>query len=106
MSFRFDGTSDQLDTRALADLRRVVSLMERADESGKSMRVLGFSGANGSRASDATASLQDANAVATQLRARGLPVDLVTGFGHDAPVADDSTASGRQRNRRVEVWLR
>jgi phosphate transport system substrate-binding protein len=80
--------------------------MGRSDDAAKSMRVLGFSGANGSRASDATASLQDANTVATQLRARGLHVDVVEGFGHDAPVADDSTDGGRQRNRRVEVWLR
>ena len=27
------------------------------------------------------------------------------GFGAEMPVADDSTEDGRQRNRRVEVWL-
>jgi phosphate transport system substrate-binding protein len=106
VTFRFEGAGEQLDTRALTDLQRVVTLMGRADQSAKSMRVLGFSGADGSQASDAAASLQDANIVATQLRARGLHVDVVEGFGHGAPVADDSTESGRQRNRRVEVWLR
>jgi phosphate transport system substrate-binding protein len=106
VTFRFEGAGEQLDTRALTDLQRVVALMGRSDDAAKSMRVLGFSGADGSRASDAAASLQDANIVATQLRARGLHVDVVEGFGHDAPVADDSTESGRQRNRRVEVWLR
>jgi phosphate transport system substrate-binding protein len=106
VTFRFDGASQQLDTRALTDLQRVVALMERSDDAAKSMRVLGFSGANGNRASDAAASLQDADTVATQLRARGLHVDVVEGFGHDGPVADDATEGGRQRNRRVEVWLR
>jgi phosphate transport system substrate-binding protein len=106
VTFRFDGAGEQLDTRALTDLQRVVTLMGRSEDASKSMSVLGFSGADGSRASDAAASLQDANIVATQLSARGLHVDVVEGFGHDAPVADDSTESGRQRNRRVEVWLR
>ncbi|HTQ41586.1 MAG TPA: substrate-binding domain-containing protein [Polyangiaceae bacterium] len=106
VTFRFDGAGEQLDTRALTDLQRVVALMGRSDDAAKSVRVLGFSGADGSRAGDVAASLQDANIVATQLRARGLHVDVVEGFGHDAPVADDSTEAGRQRNRRVEVWLR
>jgi len=106
VTFRFEGAGEQLDTRALKDLQRVDALMGHSDDSAKSVRVLGFSGGDGSRASDAAASLQDANIVATQLRARGLHVDVVEGFGHDAPVADDSTESGRQRNRRVEIWLR
>ena len=106
VTFRFEGAGQQLDTRALTDLQRVVALMGRSDDAVKSVRVVGFSGAEGSRASDAAASLRDANIVATQLRARGLHVDVVEGFGHDAPVADDSTEAGRRRNRRVELWLR
>jgi len=45
------------------------------------------------------------SAVATQLRARGLRVEL-RGLGPETPVADDATDEGRARNRRVEVWLR
>jgi flagellar motor protein MotB len=33
-------------------------------------------------------------------------IDSVHVFGPDMPVADDATPEGRQRNRRVEVWLR
>jgi flagellar motor protein MotB len=35
-----------------------------------------------------------------------LHVELDRGFGPDMPVADDSIQEGRERNRRVEVWLR
>jgi outer membrane protein OmpA-like peptidoglycan-associated protein len=31
---------------------------------------------------------------------------VARGFGPDMPVADDATEEGRERNRRVEVWLR
>jgi|SRR5271154_1886509 len=44
--------------------------------------------------------------VAGQLRALGLHVEAVRGFGQRMPVADDSNDEGRERNRRVEVWLR
>ena len=34
-----------------------------------------------------------------------MPVRRPRGMGGAAPVADNGTAHGRQRNRRVEVWL-
>jgi phosphate transport system substrate-binding protein len=106
LDFRFDHASLQLDTRALSDLQRIVAMMERPEGAGKSAVLLGFSDAKDSRASNVGMSLRDANAVATQLRARGLHVDAVKGLGPDMPVADDSTDEGREKNRRVEVWLR
>jgi outer membrane protein OmpA-like peptidoglycan-associated protein len=44
--------------------------------------------------------------VAAQLRARGLPVGVSRGLGSEIVVADPSTAAGRERNQRVEVWLK
>jgi outer membrane protein OmpA-like peptidoglycan-associated protein len=48
---------------------------------------------------------QRADAVRSYLVAQGVPTDSVAarGFGKEQPVASNSTASGRQRNRRVEL---
>jgi outer membrane protein OmpA-like peptidoglycan-associated protein len=46
-----------------------------------------------------------AEAVREYLVSQGVPGDTVTaaGFGKSKPVADNSTAQGRQQNRRVEM---
>ena len=106
VNFRFDRGSTQLDTRALRDLQRVVSLMARSANTSRSLLLLGFSDGRGSRGDNVYLSRQRADIVGSQLRARGLRVATERGFGPDMPVADDATEDGRERNRRVEVWLR
>ncbi len=105
MDFRFDRES-QLDTRALRDLPRVVSMMQRPDFAGRSLLLLGFSDGTGSHADDVKRSQERASVVGAQLRARGLHVDLERGFGEEMPVADDGSGDGRERNQRIELWLR
>jgi phosphate transport system substrate-binding protein len=104
--FRFDKGSTQLDTRALADLQRVVSMTERPEFASRALLLLGFSEASSSRTESLALSRQRAEAVGSQLRARGLHVELERGLGPNALVADDANQEGRERNRRVEVWLR
>lgn len=54
-------------------------------------------------------SLRRANAVSTYLKANGLHsasmIKDVQGYGEEDPVADNSTAAGREQNRRVEVYV-
>jgi phosphate transport system substrate-binding protein len=106
VDFRFDRGSTELDTRALRDLQRLVTLMGKVENSGKSIVLLGFSDGTGSRADNVALSQQRASMVAGQLSARGLHVETTRGLGPEMPVADDASDEGRQRNRRVEVWLR
>lgn len=46
-------------------------------------------------------------AVKDFLVTRGVPAELfyLVGRGHHSPVDDNATASGRQRNRRIEIFL-
>ena len=54
-----------------------------------------------------TLSLQRAQSVQKYLAAQGVggQIKSVEGLGQADPVADNSTAAGRQQNRRVEVYL-
>jgi len=105
VDFRFD-VGLNLDTRALRDLNRAVSLLGRPEYAGRSLVLLGFSDGQVARAEGLRLSQQRAAVVAQQLRARGLRVAVERGMGAMMPVGDDGSEEGRQRNRRVEAWLR
>jgi phosphate transport system substrate-binding protein len=106
LDFRFDRGSTQLDTRALHDLTRVTNMMSHAEYGHHMLVLLGFSDTSGSHADNLSLSQKRASVVAAQLKARGLRVDIERGLGPEMPVADNSTQEGRERNRRVEVWVR
>ncbi len=43
--------------------------------------------------------------VARELETRGVHPALVEGYGAARPVAANTDDGGRERNRRVEIWL-
>jgi len=69
------------------------------------LAVEGHTDSTGSDELNQKLSEQRAEAVRGYLTGQGLPPDKVTahGFGKTMPVADNSTAAGRQKNRRVEI---
>ena len=67
---------------------------------------MGFADNTGAASLNLDLSKRRAGAVAEQMRRQGIEPVLVTGFGADLPVADNSTPEGREKNRRVEVWIR
>ena len=72
---------------------------------GLHLEVEGHTDSTGSSELNQTLSEQRAGAVRSYLIQNGLTADTVTaeGFGETTPVADNSTAAGRQKNRRVEL---
>jgi outer membrane protein OmpA-like peptidoglycan-associated protein len=72
---------------------------------GLKLEVEGHTDSTGSDEFNQALSEQRANTVRGYLIQQGLSADAVTarGFGKTAPVADNSTAAGRQKNRRVEL---
>jgi phosphate transport system substrate-binding protein len=44
--------------------------------------------------------------VRSALESEGIRPAVVEGFGEELPVADNATPEGREKNRRVEIWLR
>lgn len=71
------------------------------------MRVTGHTDNTGSKAYNQTLSEQRANAVARYLETKGVAGQrvFVQGRGFADPVADNSTATGRAENRRVELYI-
>jgi OOP family OmpA-OmpF porin len=78
-----------------------VALMKLKD---KKVEVIGHTDNAGSRASNLSLSQARAETVKSYVASRGVAPDLVavSGEGPDRPVADNRTAEGRARNRRIE----
>lgn len=103
-TFRFRPGSDVLDTRAIADLRRVLARMEQTPN--KQIVLAGFSDNVGAYAGNCALSQSRARRVADALATLGLTAAEVVGFCSELPVRDNATPEGRDQNRRVEIFLR
>lgn len=106
LNFRFRSGSSQLDNKAIVDLDRVVSFITDLRYSGESVLLFGFADNRGGRETNMRLSKERAKAVADQFEQRGLTPAVATGFGADLPVASNDSDDGRERNRRVEIWVR
>jgi phosphate transport system substrate-binding protein len=104
VDFRFRTGSSELDTKAMDDITRVTAAMSE-QFAGRGVMLVGFADNTGQPASNLALSKRRAEAVAEQMQRRGIRPVLVTGFGAELPVADNTTPEGREKNRRVEVWI-
>jgi len=70
--------------------------------------IVGHTDSTGNDAANQTLSLHRAESVRDYLAGKGIAAARVqvSGEGERQPVADNSTADGRARNRRVEIFLR
>ncbi len=105
VDFRFRTGSSELDTKAVDDIKRVSAAMN-SQYSGRGLMLVGFADNTGTPSGNLQLSKNRAQAVSEQMKRQGITPVLVTGFGQELPVADNSNPDGRERNRRVEVWLR
>ncbi|MDD2839962.1 MAG: OmpA family protein [Rickettsiales bacterium] len=71
------------------------------------VNVLGYTDNKGSVAINNTLSFNRANAVSNYFKLKGVSVNrlIVEGRGPTNPIASNSTANGREQNRRVEIIL-
>ena len=71
---------------------------------GRRFEIIGHTDAQGAAAQNMLLSAERANAVRAYLASRGIPQAAIvtSGAGADRPVANNDTAEGRARNRRIE----
>ena len=87
-------------------LEEVARFLE--DAGNKKILVLGFTDPTGSQGRNQELSRERAREVYDYLAARsGFSWDTMRfgGMGDSRPIADNSTDEGRERNRRVEIWV-
>ncbi|MDX2259265.1 MAG: phosphate ABC transporter substrate-binding/OmpA family protein [Hyphomicrobiaceae bacterium] len=104
-TLRFEFGSAVLDTKALADVGRLATLLATPAYAGRSVKLIGFADAVGSYATNLDLSRRRAVAVAEALKAKGYDGAVVKAYSELAPVACNDTSEERNFNRRVEVWI-
>ncbi len=103
LTFRFRPGSDEMDNKALRDVERVQAFVQQ--NPGASLVLIGYADATGAVLTNVQLSRDRAHSVEAALTARGIAVAEVTGLGAALPLASNETPQGRQKNRRVEVWV-
>lgn len=71
------------------------------------VQIVGYTDNTGTASINNTLSYNRANAVANYLKLKGVSANrmLIEGKGSKNPIASNSTASGREKNRRLEITL-
>jgi PiT family inorganic phosphate transporter len=105
VDFRFRAGGAELDTKAVRDLDRVVAYLAMPENRTRQVLLIGFANEGQESANEALSRLR-ADALAKQLAQRGVVPAVIDGFGSALPIAPSTTPEGRERNRRVEVWVR
>ena len=102
----FDFDSAGLRSSSRDELREMAEVFNRYNDT--TIVVAGHTDSTGSAAYNKRLSERRANAVSNYLEdlgVRGSRLDAY-GYGESKPKASNDTASGRQRNRRVEIYVR
>ncbi|MEF8833276.1 MAG: OmpA family protein [Halofilum sp. (in: g-proteobacteria)] len=101
----FELDSARLTQRARGELDRQVSYLRRARH--LRVEIAGHTDGQGSAAYNRDLSLRRARSVRDYFVEHGIAAERleVAGYGESRPVADNDTAAGRERNRRVQVGV-
>jgi phosphate transport system substrate-binding protein len=106
LTFRFRTGSIQLDNKGLRDLDRLERYLESSRDQMPKILLFGFADGLGTPEGNLALSLERAKVLAGLLRTNGILPSVVRGFGGTNFVAGNDSEEGRQKNRRVEVWVR
>lgn len=103
---RFEAGSLDLDAQAMRDVDRIAAMTREPKNSAKMVILAGFSDSVGSYASNLAASRKRAEAVAEALKKKGVTELLILAAGEEGAVERNDIRAGREKNRRVEIWLK
>lgn len=101
----FGSNQSVVNSDTKATLASLATVLQKYPET--NLFVDGHTDSDGAEAHNLKLSFARANAVADYLKSLGVPADRFTikGEGESIPVADNSTAAGKAKNRRVELAI-
>jgi phosphate transport system substrate-binding protein len=102
----FEPGSNRLDLHSAREVDRVWNVMLSDHTPPDHLILIGFADNIGPPEANTYIAKQRAQAVADVFAHRGLVPGKVVSFGPELPIADNATAEGREKNRRVEVFLK
>jgi outer membrane protein OmpA-like peptidoglycan-associated protein len=105
VAFYFRRDSGLLNKQGDADIARLVSLLKTDRYRDRKVLVAGFADNSGAPNYSEFLSGERAQAVAAALTAQGVAVAQTFSFGQIAPLGDNATREGREKNRRVEIFV-
>jgi len=102
-NIQFTGTSATLTTRSHTSLNNIVTMLNEDPE--LKVKIEGHTDNVGDDDKNMELSEERAEAVKVYLVSKGISEDRISteGFGETMPIADNNTAAGRTKNRRVEI---
>ena len=105
VNFRFEEGSASLDSKARQDLLRVFEYLKARHKLNRQVTLVGFGDAKDDPERAQLLSRLRAMAVRRELVKSGVVLREIRGYGEQMPVAANTEDEGRQKNRRVEVWV-
>jgi phosphate transport system substrate-binding protein len=106
LNFRFQAGKTVLDNKAKRDIEVVVDILGKNKNQNQKVMLLGFADSRGKAEDNRRLSEERARSVEQEFKQRGVTPATVIGFGSLLPVASNDTEEGREKNRRVEIWLK
>ena len=102
-NIQFTGTTTKLTTRSNASLNNIAKMLN--EDPDLKVKIEGHTDNAGEDNVNMTLSMDRAEAVKAYLISKGISENRITteGFGETTPIADNNTAAGRMKNRRVEI---
>lgn len=105
-NIHFLSGSAQVDNKAYEDLRKLSNLFATSQYRNKQILLLGFTDDQGDNATNEKLGLARAKSVAESIKSYGISQVQTFGMGEIMPIASNKTPEGKEKNRRVEVWLK
>jgi OmpA-OmpF porin, OOP family len=101
----FETGSDKLTAKGTSVLDEIIPTLKTSTDN---LQIEGHTDNAGNAAKNLDLSKRRAEAVKRYLTEKGLEAQRFTavGFGQEKPIADNSTAEGKQRNRRIEFQVK